>query len=121
RFNQLTVFDARLPHGVAAVHGTRDPLRSRVVIQGWFKRPRLIVSSTSPTLRAAVEALASRLQAIAEVFTSLAGTLTMRLNWDTQGKITAVATLTDTLVVVGREAPTSRPNILGALTTDALA
>ncbi len=39
-FNQLTVFDPRLPHGVKEVRGTRDPLEGRLVIHGWFVEPR---------------------------------------------------------------------------------
>jgi len=39
RFNQLCVFDSRLPHGVAQVEGTRDPLRARVALHGWFHNP----------------------------------------------------------------------------------
>lgn len=31
RFNRLTVFDPRFPHGVRAVTGTRDPLKARLV------------------------------------------------------------------------------------------
>jgi hypothetical protein len=41
RFNQLTVFDTRLPHGVAPVAGTHDPVQSRVVVHGWFLPPTL--------------------------------------------------------------------------------
>jgi hypothetical protein len=43
RFDQLLVFDARVPHGVAAVEGTSDPLRARVVVHGWYLRPALTV------------------------------------------------------------------------------
>jgi Rps23 Pro-64 3,4-dihydroxylase Tpa1-like proline 4-hydroxylase len=39
KFNRLTVFDGRYPHGVRAVEGTRDPLRARVVLHGWFTEP----------------------------------------------------------------------------------
>jgi hypothetical protein len=38
-FNQLTVFDGRIPHAVAPIEGTMDPLDSRVVIHGWFLPP----------------------------------------------------------------------------------
>lgn len=31
RFNRLTVFDPRFPHGVRMVQGTRDPLKGRLV------------------------------------------------------------------------------------------
>ncbi len=43
RFDQLLVFDARVPHGVSRVEGTADPLRSRVVLHGWFRPPTLTV------------------------------------------------------------------------------
>ena len=39
RFNRLTVFDGRYPHGVRVVEGTRDPVKSRVVLHGWFTEP----------------------------------------------------------------------------------
>jgi hypothetical protein len=39
RFNQLTVFDPRVPHGVREVRGTRDPRAARVVLHGWFVEP----------------------------------------------------------------------------------
>ena len=38
-FNRLTVFDPRYPHGVRAVEGTRDPLKARLVLHGWFTEP----------------------------------------------------------------------------------
>jgi hypothetical protein len=40
RFDRLTVFDPRIPHGVRAVSGTRDPREGRLVIHGWFVQPR---------------------------------------------------------------------------------
>lgn len=42
-FNQLTLFDPRLPHAVKEVRGTRDPLRGRLVVHGWFVEPRPFV------------------------------------------------------------------------------
>lgn len=38
-FNRLSVFDGRYPHGVRAVEGTRDPLKARLVLHGWFTEP----------------------------------------------------------------------------------
>ena len=38
-FNQLTIFDGRIPHGVRQVEGTRDPLLGRLVLHGWFTQP----------------------------------------------------------------------------------
>ena len=39
-FNRLTIFDARLPHGVSPVRGTRAPRRARLVVTGWFSEPQ---------------------------------------------------------------------------------
>lgn len=39
QFNQLTVFDPRIPHGVRQVCGTTNPLEARVVLHGWFVEP----------------------------------------------------------------------------------
>jgi hypothetical protein len=39
QFNQLTVFDPRIPHGVRPVRGTRDPRNARLVLYGWFVEP----------------------------------------------------------------------------------
>ena len=43
-FNQLTVFDPRIPHGVRLVEGTHDPLHARVVLHGWFTQPSPFIS-----------------------------------------------------------------------------
>jgi hypothetical protein len=43
KFNRLTVFDPRIPHGVRPVSGTRDPREGRLVIHGWFVQPRPFV------------------------------------------------------------------------------
>ena len=47
RFNRLTVFDPRLPHGVPVVEGVRDPSQGRLVLHGWFNEPE-------PSLRGAL-------------------------------------------------------------------
>ena len=39
RFNRLTVFDPRVPHGVREVRGTRDVRKGRLVLHGWFSAP----------------------------------------------------------------------------------
>ena len=45
-FDQLVVFDSRVPHGVSLVQGTADPLRSRVVLHGWFRPPALTIQGS---------------------------------------------------------------------------
>ena len=47
KFNRLTVFDPRLPHGVPVVEGVRDPSQGRLVLHGWFNEPE-------PSLRGAL-------------------------------------------------------------------
>jgi len=49
RFDRLIVFDPRVPHSVSPVRGTRDPLRGRLVLHGWFSEP-------SPFLEGALSA-----------------------------------------------------------------
>jgi hypothetical protein len=46
--NRLTVFDPRIPHGVARVEGARDLLEARVVIHGWFVQPRPFIEGRLP-------------------------------------------------------------------------
>ncbi|GBF89879.1 oxoglutarate iron-dependent dioxygenase [Raphidocelis subcapitata] len=102
RFNQLTLFDPRLPHGVRPVHGTRDPMKSRLVLHGWFTEPSpFIEGGLEP--EAAVEALNEALDAIFEEFEALPavlGTLTVRIDVrGADGGVDGVAFLADTLVV----------------------
>lgn len=40
RFNQLTLFDPSIPHGVAHLRGNSDPRYARLVMNGWFVQPR---------------------------------------------------------------------------------
>jgi hypothetical protein len=47
-FNQLTVFDPRIPHGVREVHGTFEPTEARIVLHGWYTEP-----GATPPARAA--------------------------------------------------------------------
>jgi hypothetical protein len=54
-FNQLLVFDARVPHGVRRLTGVQDPLESRIVMHGWFKEPRIVLSGFDAEAAAAVE------------------------------------------------------------------
>lgn len=64
RFDRLTVFDPRLPHGVRTVRGTLDPRQGRVVVHGWFVSPRPFVeggldaSELTPRIDALSDAIA---------------------------------------------------------------
>jgi hypothetical protein len=41
KFNRLTIFDPRLPHGVREVKGTKDVSKGRLVLNGWFNEPTI--------------------------------------------------------------------------------
>ncbi|MGI8429748.1 MAG: hypothetical protein ACR2OB_10690 [Solirubrobacteraceae bacterium] len=99
-FNQLTVFDARIPHGVRTVFGTRDPLRGRLVLHGWFAAPRIMVHEdlrgerTLIALQLILAHLLPRLQASDAVV----GHLTVRLELDAAGEVRDTRVLTNTLI-----------------------
>jgi hypothetical protein len=106
-FNQLTVFDARIPHAVRAVHGTHDPLDSRVVLHGWFEYPELTVSDdiggekALVSLKLATAQLGRRLQGANPV----AGVVTVRLEFGGDGDVREARVLSDTLVSTSGDGP----------------
>jgi hypothetical protein len=99
-FDQLCVFDSRLPHGVQVVEGTRDPLQGRVALHGWFHDPEvtaegaLAADDAGPVLdrlRAAWGQLADRLG-------PFHGTAVWRLSVAADGSVLAVEAVVDNLV-----------------------
>jgi len=104
-FNQLTVFDARIPHGVRMVRGTHDPLDSRIVMHGWFEYPELTASEglqdkkSMAALELGLAGAAKRLQR----FDSLTGVATIRLQFDEQGTVDQARVLSNTLVSTAGE------------------
>jgi hypothetical protein len=109
-FNQLCVFDSRLPHGVATVEGTRDPLQARVVLHGWFHDP--LATSVGPlSLEAAAPTLATvraRWQEEKERLGPFIGQATWRLTVDQDGKVRVVELVVDNLITT--ETGTSGPS-----------
>lgn len=100
-FNQLLVFDPRLPHGVRPVRGTRDPLEARLVLHGWFTEPSpfftgpLTERQAGPALAPVMDGLLAELAELPPV----AGTLTARLSVSgADGSVGDVKFLADTLV-----------------------
>lgn len=106
-FAQLTVFDPRLPHGVRAVHGTRDPQRGRLVLHGWFSDPSPVVEGglggSEEQQGAVLEALDRVLQdmmAELQALPAVLGILTARLRvGGATGRVQDVAFVADTMVV----------------------
>ncbi|CAG9466421.1 unnamed protein product [Pedinophyceae sp. YPF-701] len=103
RFNRLTVFDPRIPHGVRQVRGTRDPRRGRLVLHGWFTDPEPFFdddagvdgAEASDALNAALGPLFAELGQMPRAY----GTLTVRLTIDGgTGEVDGLEWLTDTLM-----------------------
>jgi len=98
--NQLVVFDPRFPHGVTEVKGTRDPLKSRLVMHGWFVNPRpyVIGGLSTSQVRRSVDPVFSYLNKTLEQLDLLDGALSLRIKVNTSGEITDYKILTDTLI-----------------------
>jgi hypothetical protein len=102
QMNQLLIFDPRFPHGVTEVKGTRDPLKSRLVVHGWFVNPRPYVTGGLKTaqvergMREALRVLSEELSRIG----LLNGALSVRLKIGRGGEVTDYRALTDTLISV---------------------
>jgi len=102
KFDRLTVFDPRFPHGVRQVQGTHDPLEARLVLHGWFSDPSpfftggLSEEDAAPVLDRVLGRLFDELDA--EVGRAT-GTLAVRLNVSGEtGRVTGISSLTDTLI-----------------------
>jgi hypothetical protein len=97
KFDRLTVFDPRIPHGVRAVTGTRDPREGRLVIHGWFVQPRPFVEGPLPVrlLSSRVDELSSQLGGWLEDV-PLAGVLALAFTVDRRGSVRKLRVLSDT-------------------------
>jgi hypothetical protein len=106
-FNQLTVFDARIPHAVRAVHGTHDPLDSRIVLHGWFEYPDLITSEDIRDQKALVSLKLATAQLIRRVEAAdpVTGVVTVRLEFGGDGEVREGRVLSDTLVSTAGDGP----------------
>jgi hypothetical protein len=97
RFDRLTVFDPRIPHGVREVTGTRDPREGRLVIHGWFVQPRPFVRGPlrAATLTARVEELGGQLGSwLGDL--PLAGVVAVAFEVDRRGVVKQLRVLSDT-------------------------
>lgn len=97
RFDRLTVFDPRIPHGVRGVSGTRDPREGRLVIHGWFVQPRPFVRGPlrTSTLTSRVHDLTARLGSwLGEL--PVAGVLALAFEVDRRGAVKRLRLLSDT-------------------------
>ncbi len=97
RFDRLTVFDPRIPHGVRTVTGTRDPREGRLVIHGWFVQPRPFVRGPLPvrTRSTRIEELGAQLGGwLGEL--PIAGVLALAFDVDRRGAVRDLRVLSDT-------------------------
>jgi hypothetical protein len=100
KMNQLILFDPRFPHGVSEVKGTRDPLKSRLVIHGWFVNPRPYVVgglSTAQVQKALDPAFHSLMQILSQI-ELLNGAVSIRLKVSKSGRVLVYKLLTNTLI-----------------------
>ncbi len=104
-FNQLTVFDPRLPHGVKEVRGTRDPLAGRLVVHGWFVEPRPFAEGALAGTKTLTSALDAALGPIADAlsdFPTLQGLASIRVSVNARGKTGRQELLAHTLIDADR-------------------
>jgi Rps23 Pro-64 3,4-dihydroxylase Tpa1-like proline 4-hydroxylase len=105
-FDQLCVFDSRLPHGVAVVEGTREPLQARVALHGWFHDPEpssdgpLTIEDATPVL----EVIRSRWREEGARLGPFSGAAVWRLTVDEAGAVPTVELVVDNLVGVDPQA-----------------
>jgi len=107
QFNQMLVFDDRLPHGVPRIEGTMEPTRGRVVLHGHFLEGPPYLEGPLPgaqveqTLRAASGDLDARVK---ELGRGLAGAVNLRVTIGADGTVQNVAKLFDRLMAFTRDA-----------------
>jgi hypothetical protein len=101
-FNQLTVFDPRFPHGVTEVKGTRDPLKSRIVMHGWFVEPRpyIVGGLTTAQTQNALNPAFSELSEVLSQLDSLHGTLSLRVSVSVSGDVQSYRLVSNTVLSI---------------------
>lgn len=98
-FNRLTVFDPRIPHGVREVRGAQDVLQGRLVIHGWFVKPRPFIEGPLKTsvLQSAINDLSGDLAKLIEDGLNVSGVLSLQINVSASGNVTRAKTLVSSL------------------------
>ena len=113
-FNRLTIFDARIPHGVRRVDGVHDPREARLVLHGWFCENEPYVSGDMDE-ETVSEGLTAPLRRISEILAPpfVIGLLSVRMDIIEDGSVAALFVLADTMV--------ADPSQTGRTTEDARA
>lgn len=112
KFNRLTIFDPRLPHGVSELRGSRDPREGRLVLHGWWTQPKTyldgylsekIVEKNLNIAAEKVSLLVTELESDAQVI-AVQGTLAVGIQVKPNGQVAKVQLMTNSLVEAdGRE------------------
>jgi hypothetical protein len=97
RFNRLTAFDPRIPHGVREVRGTMDPREARLVIHGWFVQPKPFVEGPLPwaQLRRRIDGVTEGIAPWLNGDLPIAGLLSVGLQVGADGQVSDVRVLSD--------------------------
>lgn len=101
KFNRLTVFDPRIPHGVNEVRGVNDVLDGRLVIHGWFVQPRPFIQGPLNTSELQKEidrltfSLSEELERNAALLAS--GVLAIRFRVEKSGTLSQIEVLSNSL------------------------
>lgn len=105
KMNQLVVFDPRFPHGVTEVKGTRDPMKSRLVMHGWFVNPRPYVVGGLSTA-AVQKALDPQFEMLNDLLAQVGlmnGTLSCRLDVNSQGQVKKYTLVSNSVLSLSNE------------------
>ncbi len=106
KMNQLIVFDPRFPHGVTEVKGTRDPLKSRLVMHGWFVNPRPYVTGglSTASVQKSIQPQFLHLNSVLSNIELMHGTLSCRLEILPSGKVKKYTLVSNSVLsVAGRD------------------
>jgi hypothetical protein len=117
-FNQLLIFDDRVPHAVPRIEGTMEPHEGRVVLHGHFAEGPAVAVGALPmaVARAAVTALIGSVRPrLAEIGKGLAGTLNLRVSVRGDGTVEGGQILYDRLLPVAEGAVPAKDAIGAAI------
>ena len=110
RFNRLTVFDPRLPHGVRRVEGSMEPREGRLVIHGWFVQPRPFIEGPlrEKQLSAGIDQVTEAIIPLLEQGLPVAGLLSLGFEVEPSGRVEKLRVLSDTTRVPRGAEPDQR-------------
>lgn len=99
-FNQLVVFDSRLPHCVAPVEGTMEPREGRLVMHGWLLTDHCVIKGNvdKELVTAVLNKETLKLKHRLSRLSGINGLITFRLAVAKTGTVTSVRIVSNTLL-----------------------